>query len=79
MKVEHVTRSIEQWTSEKVRVEREGTTLTIQVAINNQAQGLIMPVQVAEQLRQLLDKATAIPGIVVRQPDEEPHEEVATV
>jgi len=63
--VKRSTRTIEVWENTMLHVEREGQTISMQSRVGGQHQAMVLPVDQASLLRDLLNDATAIPGIVL--------------
>lgn len=54
------TRTIEGWTGQHNKIEREGDTLSIQTRTGNGVQSMVIPLLAAQELSLLLPEATAL-------------------
>ena len=65
-KILRATRNIEVWRGKRAMVEREGSTVSIQVGYPDGTKGaVVMDVETATELARILPDATAIVGAVV--------------
>ena len=74
--VKHLVRNIDVWKGERVLIEREGGTLSIQVALprrpgvpDMEPVAMVIDIGAAIELCAMLPEATAILAEVVKEPD----------